>query len=57
MSKADKTEAHVALALRVPANLYARVEAFKKTLDKERPGSRSSMSDAIRVLILKGLEK
>ena len=39
------------------AELLARVEAYRDRLAKERPGSRVTTSDALRQLLIEGLER
>jgi hypothetical protein len=42
--------------VRLPDELTAEVDTYAEILAKERPGLRPSRSDAIRVLLYKGLE-
>lgn len=53
---AKKKNGHRGIALRITSETYEGVEKFRSELARERPGSNPSLSDAIRVLITRGLE-
>jgi hypothetical protein len=44
------------IATRVPQELLKRIKKFQSDLAKERPGVKVKQSDAMRVLLERGLE-
>jgi hypothetical protein len=50
-----KEDVLVATAFRIPKVVHDRVRRFRDALEKEQPGSSPSLSDAFRVLIVRGL--
>jgi hypothetical protein len=44
------------VAMRLPPKLLEQVEKFREKLAKERPGQRVTASDAMRVLMERGLQ-
>lgn len=54
---ADKSEAKATkiAAAAIPVKLYERIEAYRARMAKTFPGSKPTMSDAMRALLEKGL--
>jgi hypothetical protein len=49
------TEKDVPLSVKIPKPMRMKVDKFRESMAKEWPGSAPSLSDAVRVLIERGL--
>lgn len=56
MSKANKTKRDRMVGTRVSDDLEKKIEKYKERLEKQAPGTQPSMADAVRALIVRGLE-
>ena len=51
-----KNERVKLLSIRVPDSVHQKIDRFREKLERELPGSKPSLSDAVRVLVERGLE-